>query len=577
MAHKQPTHWGAMFCAAKEFYERHGHLNVPADLSVDGENLSRWVQKIGDRRHTLSPDRMRKLEQLGIAWGKNEIYRQERWYCGYRHARAFYKRNGHLRVPEKHIESDGYTLGRWIRAQRVHYKNSTIDEPFVRKLEQIGMLWRVDQRVQTSFNEQAIFYYVKGLFPDAENRNRDKCGCELDIFIPSIGLAVEYDSLPFHGADQLHKDIRKNKACAKARIVLIRIRHCSCPPLGKNSPFFHCIPFYHHNDITESIRELLAFFHRGYGADISNISVDIGRDYAAISEQMANLVDAAWAKKLADAKAFWLRHHHLDIPYGYMTNGYNLGSWLQEQRKAYAKNQLLPYKIKALEALGIKWFYLDETWQSYYQKVKQHYEQHGNTNFKLTDASEKSLFYWKSDQLKLLRKNRMPAERTKQLAEIGIQAEYAADQNFMKMCGYLQRFCEENGHSVVPIDYRCSDGTRLGGWLQRQRALFQKGQLPLKRLQMLQALDFCPHNYAIRFDHWLELLANYRREHGHICVPQAYTVQGQKLGKFINKMRVDYRRGKLLPARIKALEALGMVWYITPGSKDKCMQRTEHS
>ena len=79
---------------------------------------------------------------------------------------------------------------------------------------------------QTSFAEQATYYYVKMLYPDAVSRytasflNR----MELDIYIPSIKLAIEYDGEAWHGKNTLKREERKYKICKKNKIKLIRLR-----------------------------------------------------------------------------------------------------------------------------------------------------------------------------------------------------------------------------------------------------------------------------------------------------------------------------------------------------------------
>lgn len=50
---------------------------------------------------------------------------------------------------------------------------------------------------QTSFAEQAILYYIKKYHPDAISRYKEifDNGMELDIYIPSIHIAIEYDEI----------------------------------------------------------------------------------------------------------------------------------------------------------------------------------------------------------------------------------------------------------------------------------------------------------------------------------------------------------------------------------------------
>ena len=81
---------------------------------------------------------------------------------------------------------------------------------------------------KTSFPEQAIYYYVKRIFPDAINRDVS-LGKELDVYIPSLHTGIEYDGSRFHS--DLQKDIEKNHWCYDHGVRLMRIREENCPIL----------------------------------------------------------------------------------------------------------------------------------------------------------------------------------------------------------------------------------------------------------------------------------------------------------------------------------------------------------
>ncbi len=82
-------------------------------------------------------------------------------------------------------------------------------------------------QIRTSFPEQAVFFYVKQYFPDAINGDRSALdGKELDVFIPSQRIAVEYDGQAWHRDKR--KDEEKNALCEKRGIVLYRIREREC-------------------------------------------------------------------------------------------------------------------------------------------------------------------------------------------------------------------------------------------------------------------------------------------------------------------------------------------------------------
>lgn len=90
----------------------------------------------------------------------------------------------------------------------------------------------------TSFPEQALYFYIKKIFPDAINRCKTALDgkMELDIYIPSIGYGIEYDGLNWHNTpNQKKKDIKKYQLCKHKHIRLIRIVQHDWIPFEENS------------------------------------------------------------------------------------------------------------------------------------------------------------------------------------------------------------------------------------------------------------------------------------------------------------------------------------------------------
>ena len=83
----------------------------------------------------------------------------------------------------------------------------------------------------TSFPEKAIFFYVSKVFPDAIESYKpdiDAFGRKtLDIYIPSIRVAIEYDGQAWHGDKD--RDVDKDCLCFTYGIRLIRVREPQCP------------------------------------------------------------------------------------------------------------------------------------------------------------------------------------------------------------------------------------------------------------------------------------------------------------------------------------------------------------
>jgi hypothetical protein len=73
----QADKWAANLAAARQFFEREGHLQVPRKhvetvLSEDGWELQfrlgAWVSNQRSRAATLSPERVEQLSKVGMRW-----------------------------------------------------------------------------------------------------------------------------------------------------------------------------------------------------------------------------------------------------------------------------------------------------------------------------------------------------------------------------------------------------------------------------------------------------------------------------------------------------------------------------
>lgn len=127
--------------------------------------------------------------------------------------------NNELKPDE--VFANSHTKVWWICKNKHHYQASLADHT-----KGIGCPF-CNKRKKSSFPEQAIYYYIKQVFPDAVNgyKNNDILGkhMELDIFIPSVNVGIEYDGRVFHNKQSIAKDNRKYNLCHSHNISLIRI------------------------------------------------------------------------------------------------------------------------------------------------------------------------------------------------------------------------------------------------------------------------------------------------------------------------------------------------------------------
>lgn len=76
--------------------------------------------------------------------------------------------------------------------------------------------------VSTSLPELRLYAEFLSLFPDTQHRHKEGKQ-EIDIFIPSLKIGIEYDGAYYH-ADKLERDRRKTEELGEKGVDLIRVR-----------------------------------------------------------------------------------------------------------------------------------------------------------------------------------------------------------------------------------------------------------------------------------------------------------------------------------------------------------------
>lgn len=130
---------------------------------------------------------------------------------------------------------------------------------------------------QTSFPEQAIFYYLKQAFPDILNRYvLDKR--EIDIFIPSKKIGIEYNGY-FSHKEKAEKDAAKKKYFHSVGIFLLVVKEYKTEEEKENADYYiHERTAF--NDLTHLIEDILVDLK----AEVL-VDVDCERDAITIRNQ----------------------------------------------------------------------------------------------------------------------------------------------------------------------------------------------------------------------------------------------------------------------------------------------------
>ena len=132
-----------------------------------------------------------------------------------------------------------------------------------------------------------------------------------------------------------------------------------------------------------------------------------------------------------------------------------------------------------------------------------------------------------------------------------------------------KRYYEAHGDLAPMNRYRTTDGYALGAWLNTQRMVRRgtvQGYLSEEQIARLDAIGM---RWETKSDYvWSKYYAEllkYHAQYGSIDMPSGYkTENGLSLGGWIVDLRANYRAGGrsayLTKERIRALDALGMIW-----------------
>lgn len=138
---------------------------------------------------------------------------------------------------------------------------------------------KCSKELKTSYPEKIIAFYISKLFPDTiENyRGKELKKSELDVYIPSLKVGIEYDGSRWH--KNQGKDLTKDVLCESLGIFLIRVREIGASEYISNSRKIF-INEKNSQDLTNAIREIIDTINKEFGLSC-HCDVDIDRDQAA--------------------------------------------------------------------------------------------------------------------------------------------------------------------------------------------------------------------------------------------------------------------------------------------------------
>lgn len=418
---------------AYDFYDKNGHLFVHKSTNAD---LNEFLDelRIEYTNSELSKPIIDKFNSMGMVWRNVE---QAEWEYCYDLAREYNTMYKTLNMPKTYEYKD-IKLGEWINSQVKKYHRNELSLLRYEKLNDLNINWEDRSTSKISFYEQAVAYYVTKAFPDTLSSYRPDYlhGKELDIYIPSLKVAIEYDGGQYH--QDIKKDLEKNRLCAENGIKLIRIRGVGCPKMDDKD----CIIIKQRQKhgstkiglefaIKKLFNELVMI---KYGMRTEDLffkkipmpDIDIFRDepYIVKDKDKGIEVKMSFDKNVEALIGFYKENGHCVIPNDYKTTeGIKLGEWLDNLRNFYKddKSILTKEQLSYLNKNSPGWEAVQKSkWLYNMSKITFKdgyiYIPKGATTF-----DDKDLYKWFNQELNFYYSHNMPeAYKTNFLKNNGI-------------------------------------------------------------------------------------------------------------------------------------------------------------
>ncbi|MCZ0730904.1 DEAD/DEAH box helicase [Mycolicibacterium iranicum] len=152
------SRWDSRYAELEDYVRANGRAQVPR---ADGQ-LAIWAQTQRSRyaKGTLRPDRVGRLEALpGWVWDPHEAA----WETGFANLREYVKCAETSWVPDSVILDNGYRLGGWVNNQRTMYAKGLLPVEYQRRLEGLsGWMWTSQDQWEEGFRQLAVYIEKHG-------------------------------------------------------------------------------------------------------------------------------------------------------------------------------------------------------------------------------------------------------------------------------------------------------------------------------------------------------------------------------------------------------------------------------
>ena len=275
-----------------------------------------------------------------------------------------------------------------------------------------------------------------------------------------------------------------------------------------------------------------------------------------------------YQKSLQDLKKFIKQNNRLPSQTAKNPDEKQLGTWCNNRRNDYKKNQLSPEKIKELESIQQwSWDPFEDQYQKSLQDLKKFIKQNNRLPSKeAKNPEEKQLGSWCQNRRQDYKKNQMSHERVQKLERISHWSWDPIEDQYQKSLEDLKKFIKDNNR-LPSNKAKNPEEKQLGSWCQSRRQEYKKNQLSPEKIKDLESIpQWSWDPFEDQYQKSLQDLKKFIKDNNKLPSSTAKNPDEKQIGSWCSSRRKNYKNKKLSEERIKELESLPL-WYWSNDTK----------
>ncbi len=538
----------------------HGHVEVFDGARI---NLGSWTTtRRGDyKRGWLTQTQIQGLEALPD-WSWNP--KDDDWMSWFQSLTEFIEENGNSRVAQRGDKSlfKGRNLTSWVNAQRMHYKNGSLQTERIQLLESLPTWsWKPHNDAWETMYQRVI-----DLFSSDKKEPYENVG---DAEVEQIRTWIGAQRTRYYAEKLDREKIR--------RLELIPKWEWNPAEARWNVFYEALIEFSRLHGHSRPPRSLVVQeMELGEWVKARRTEHNSGKLNATRTQELEALPGWSWDPFEDRWQEFFKKlqlelHLNNDI-FPKSFGDRSLSAWITRQRKLYLRNELPEHRIKLLNALhGWSWNYDDvkqSNWDEMFNTLCNYVQETGHARVR-----DKSTFHgvklgtWVAVQRRRKVDGTITQNQREQLEALHRWSWNPIEDDWHETYQALLSYLKTNGH--IKPSRRNSKESELSQWIGVQRTSYKHQKISQERIALLGAIPgwtWSARNEATQISSWeksIEAVRSYSEKNGNVRASKSHKENGIAIASWISTQRKSYQAGSLSPKQIQQLESLdGWAWEV---------------